>query len=68
MKRILVILLAVLPMMVAGQMVQPVTWTGEEAGTMDENGIGDSVRIRATVDEGWHMSIPCLHRNTRIPL
>ena len=57
MKRILVILLAVLPMMVAGQMVQPVTWTGEEAGTMDENGIGDSVRIRATVDEGWHMSI-----------
>ncbi len=57
MKKILVILLAVLPMMVAGQMVQPVTWTGEEAGTMDENGIGDSVRIRATVDEGWHMSI-----------
>ena len=57
MKRILGILLAVLPMMVAGQMVQPVTWTGEEAGTMDENGIGDSVRIRATVDEGWHMSI-----------
>ncbi len=57
MKRILGILLAVLPMMVAGQMVQPVTWTGEEAGTMDENGIGDSVRIRATVEEGWHMSI-----------
>lgn len=57
MKRILGILLAVLPMMVAGQMVQPVTWTGEEAGTMDENGIGDSVRIRAIVEEGWHMSI-----------
>ena len=32
MKRILVILLAVLPMMVAGQMVQPVTWTGEDRG------------------------------------
>lgn len=57
MKRILGILLAILPLMVAAEMVQPVTWTGEEAGTMDENGIGDSVRIRATVDEGWHMSI-----------
>ncbi len=49
MKRILVILLAVLPMMVAAQMVQPVHWSGEDRG--------DSVRIRATVDEGWHMSI-----------
>ena len=57
MKRVLGILLAILPLMVAAEMVQPVTWTGEEAGTMDENGIGDSVRIRATVDEGWHMSI-----------
>lgn len=31
------------------QIVQPVTWTGEE--------IGDSVRIRAEVEPGWHMSI-----------
>ena len=49
MKRILGILLAILPMMVAAQMVQPVHWSGEDRG--------DSVRIRATVDEGWHMSI-----------
>ena len=49
MKRVLGILLAILPMMVAGQMVQPVHWRGEDRG--------DSVRIRATVEEGWHMSI-----------
>ena len=49
MKRVLGILLAILPMMVAGQMVQPVHWSGEDRG--------DSVRIRATVEEGWHMSI-----------
>ena len=30
-------------------MVQPVKWTGEE--------IGDSVRLKATVEPGWHMSI-----------
>ena len=49
MKRILVILLAVLPMMVAGQMVQPVTWTGET--------VGDSVRLTAVVEPGWHMTL-----------
>ena len=49
MKRILFILLACVPLMVAGQMVQPVTWTGEE--------IGDSVRLKATIEEGWHMTI-----------
>ncbi len=49
MKRILFILLACLPLFAAAQMVQPVHWSGEE--------IGDSVRIRATVDDGWHMSI-----------
>ena len=31
------------------QIVQPVKWSGEE--------IGDSVRIRAEVEPGWHMSI-----------
>ena len=49
MKRILVILLAVLPMMVAAQMVQPVTWTGET--------VGDSVRLTAVVEPGWHMTL-----------
>ena len=49
MKRILVILLAFLPFLSFAQVVQPVHWTGEE--------IGDSVRIKATVEPGWHMSI-----------
>lgn len=35
--------------MVAAQMVQPVKWSGEE--------IGDSVLLKATVEDGWHMSI-----------
>ena len=49
MKRILFIIFVCLPLYVAAQMVQPVHWSGEDRG--------DSVRIRATVDEGWHMSI-----------
>lgn len=31
------------------QMVQPVKWSGEE--------LGDSVRLTAQIDEGWHMNI-----------
>lgn len=49
MKRILFILLACVPMWVAAQMVQPVKWSGEE--------IGDSVRLTATFEEGWHMTL-----------
>ena len=49
MKRILRILLAVLRLMAAAQLVQPVTWTGEE--------MGDSVRLKAVIDPGFHMSI-----------
>lgn len=49
MRRILTILLAILPLMVAAQLVQPVKWTGEE--------IGDSVRLTATIEPGWHMTI-----------
>lgn len=49
MKRILFILFVCLPLYVAAQMVQPVHWSGEDRG--------DSVRIRATVEPGWHMNI-----------
>ena len=49
MKRILFILLACVPIMAAAQLVQPVKWTGEE--------IGDSVRLKAVIDPGFHMSI-----------
>ena len=31
------------------QLVQPVTWSGEE--------FGDSVRLKASIDRGWHMTI-----------
>ena len=49
MKRILFIVLAFLPLLSFAQLVQPVTWTGED--------IGDSVRLKAVVEPGWHMSI-----------
>ncbi len=49
MKRILTILLAFLPLMAAAQMVQPTKWTATE--------MGDSVRLKATIEEGWHMTI-----------
>ena len=52
MKRILTIIFCVLPLMVAAQMVQPVKWSGEEVG---EN--GDSVRLTARIQEGWHMTL-----------
>ena len=35
--------------MVLAQMVEPVKWSGEQ--------IGDSVRIKASIEPGWHMSI-----------
>ena len=49
MKRILFILFVCVPLMVAAQMVEPVKWSGEE--------MGDSVRLKATIEEGWHMTI-----------
>ena len=49
MKRILFILLAFLPLMAAAQIVQPVKWSGEE--------IGDSVRLTAVIEDGWHMTL-----------
>lgn len=54
MKRILNIILFVLCslFLAQAQIVQPVKWSGEEVG---EN--GDSVRIWATIEPGWHMSI-----------
>lgn len=49
MKRILFILLVCVPLMAAAQLVQPVKWSGEE--------MGDSVRLKAVIDPGFHMSI-----------
>ena len=53
MKRFFTILIctlyAVLCTPVFAQLVQPVQWSGEE--------FGDSIRIKAAIDEGWHMNI-----------
>ncbi len=49
MKRYLFIVVALLPLMVLAQMVEPVKWSGEQ--------VGDSVRIKASIEPGWHMSI-----------
>ena len=49
MKRILTILVALIPLFAAAELVQPVTWSGEE--------IGDSVRLTATIEPNWHMTI-----------
>ena len=49
MRKILIILLTLLPLLTSAQIVQPVRWSGEERG--------DSVRIRAEIEAGWHMNI-----------
>lgn len=49
MRKLLSILICLLPLWVVAQIVQPVTWSGEE--------VGDSVRIRAAIEPGWHMNI-----------
>ena len=47
MKRYLIILLALLPLLAAAEILNPITWSGEE--------VGDSVRLTATFEPGWHM-------------
>lgn len=51
MKRIMTILFAVIAITITAhaQIVQPVTW----AGVVD----GDSIRLTATIEQGWHLSI-----------
>lgn len=50
MKRIILFIALVLCSVLGfAELVQPVKWSGEEAG--------DSVRLRAVVEPGWHMSI-----------
>ncbi len=57
MKRILTILLCALPLWAAAQIVQPVKWFGAEAGNVNAEGVGDSVRLKAAIQPGWHMTI-----------
>lgn len=49
MKKFFTILVCLLPLCVLAQIVQPVTWSGEQ--------VGDSVRLKAAIEPGWHMNI-----------
>ena len=49
MKKLFFILLSLIPLVSAAEIVQPVTWSGEEHG--------DSVVLRAEIEPGWHMNI-----------
>ncbi|MBQ6790088.1 MAG: thioredoxin family protein [Paludibacteraceae bacterium] len=49
MRRILIILLTLIPLFVSAELVQPVKWSGEQ--------VGDSVRVTATFEPGWHMTL-----------
>lgn len=49
MKRLLTILLCLFPLLVQAQVLQPVKWSGEQ--------VGDSVRLTATIEPGWHMTL-----------
>ncbi len=49
MKKIYTILFALLPIFAAAEIVRPVKWSGEY--------VGDSVRIKAAIEPGWHMNI-----------
>ena len=51
MKKLMTILIAVIAIAVTAkaQLVEPVKWAGEV--------VGDSVRLTATIEKGWHLSI-----------
>ena len=49
MKKFFTILVCLLPLCVSAQIVPPVTWSREQ--------VGDSVRLKAAIEPGWHMNI-----------
>ena len=49
MKKLFFILLSLIPLVSVAEIVQPVTWSGED--------LGDSVVLRAEIEPGWHMNI-----------
>lgn len=52
MKRLFTILCCFFSLWASAEVLEPVKWSGEEIG---EN--GDSVRLKAEIDPGWHMTI-----------
>ena len=56
MRQYLIILLLLLPGGAVGQMVEPVKWSGEELRATSSEAV-DSVRLTATIQDGWHMTL-----------
>ena len=57
MKRILLLIIIIcLPLMASAQIVEAVRWSGEEIPAANESSV-DSVRLTATIQKGWHMTL-----------
>ena len=57
MKRILFFISIIcLPLMASAQIVETVRWSGEEIPAANESSV-DSVRLTATIQKGWHMTL-----------
>ena len=56
MRQYLIMLLLLLPGWAVGQMVEPVKWSGEEVPAASSEAV-DSVRLTATIQDGWHMTL-----------
>ena len=57
MKRILLFIAIIcLPLMASAQIVEAVKWSGEEIPATAAGAV-DSVRLTATIQEGWHMTL-----------
>lgn len=56
MRQYLIILLLLLPVWAGAQMVEPVKWSGEELRATSSEAV-DSVRLTATIQDGWHMTL-----------
>ena len=57
MKRILLLITIIcLPVMASAQIVEAVRWSGEEIPAANESSV-DSVRLTATIQKGWHMTL-----------
>jgi len=56
MRQYLIILLLLMPGWAGAQMVEPVKWSGEEVPAASSEAV-DSVRLTATIQDGWHMTL-----------
>lgn len=56
MKQYLIILLSLFPLFASAQIVEAVRWSGEVVPAANAEAV-DSVRLTATIREGWHMTL-----------